>query len=107
MSIKDLDDKGFDSVKKSDRAVVKFWADWCGPCHMLMPVFEAVSGKIKDVDFFSVNVDEAEETAEEYSVMSIPTMILFEKGKEKDRIVGASNEESLIEDIKQKFAIKD
>jgi|SRR3990172_7180805 len=103
MSVKDIDDKNFEEVKKSGKAVVKFHADWCGPCQMLKPIYKDVSGKIPGVNFFSVNVDEAVETADRYGVMSIPTMILFEKGAEKDRIVGASNVESLVDEIKEKF----
>lgn len=105
MSVKELNTADFDQAEKSEKAIVKFFATWCGPCHMLAPVFEEVSEKIKGVNFFSIDVDEAAEIAEKFSVMSVPTMILLEKGKEKDRIVGASNAESLAGDIKQKFGI--
>jgi len=69
--------------------VVDFWAPWCGPCRMMSPVIEAaaesLAGKVK---FVKVNTDENVEFAGLYGVMAIPTMIVFHKGEEKDRIVG-------------------
>ena len=69
--------------------VVDFWAPWCGPCRMMGPVIEAaaeaLAGKVK---FVKVNTDENVEFAGMYGVMAIPTMIVFHKGEEKDRIVG-------------------
>lgn len=70
--------------------LVDFWADWCGPCHIVAPEVEAVgkelSGQLRVV---KLDVDENPETAETYHVHSIPTLILFANGQERHRIVGA------------------
>lgn len=105
MSVKKIDSKSFSDVEKSDKAVLKFYADWCGPCKMLAPIYEDISEKIKDVDFYSVDGDSESDLAEKFDVMSFPTMVLLEKGKEKDRIIGAANEESLTKDIKGKLGL--
>lgn len=86
-----LNDDNFNEiVMNSDQPVlVDFWAPWCGPCKMVGPVVEELAndfaGKAK---VCKLNVDEAGKTAQEYRVMSIPTIILFKDGQEKDRIVG-------------------
>jgi len=84
-------------VMKSDTPVLlDFWAEWCGPCRILAPVFEQLStdfkGKIK---FAKVNVDENETVAGKFGVMGIPCLVLVEKGKEVDRIVGYAPKEVL------------
>lgn len=73
----------FDSkVLESDKiTIVDFWAPWCGPCKMFGPVFERVSEDVADVQFVKVNVDEAQEVAQTYQVMSIPTILLIKDGK--------------------------
>ena len=69
-------------VVESDKVtVVDFWAPWCGPCKMFGPVFERVSEEVSDVQFVKVNVDEAQEVAQTYQVMSIPTILLIKDGK--------------------------
>ena len=86
-----IESANFDEkVVKSDLPVlIDFWAAWCGPCKLMAPVFEELStqyeGKIR---FGKLNVDENQDIAAKYGVMSIPTLILFDKGMEVDRIVG-------------------
>lgn len=78
--------------------VVDFFATWCGPCRMLAPVLEAASedyeGKVK---FVKLDVDEASDIAQDYSVMSIPTLILFKNGEECAKTVGALGGDELEE----------
>lgn len=76
----------FNSLIK-DKAVVDFSASWCGPCKMFGPIFEEVSND-NDFNFVKLDVDKASDVAREYGVMSIPTIILFENGKEVKRFTG-------------------
>ena len=69
--------------------LVDFWAPWCGPCRVVHPILEEMSGERDDVKIVSVNIDENQETAGKYQVMSIPTMIVFKGGQPAKTIVGA------------------
>lgn len=91
-------EKDFTSLIK-DKAVVDFYANWCGPCKMFGPVFENVSNK-NEYNFIKLDVDKYSEVAREYGVMSIPTVILFENGKEVKRFTGFMNEEEFINFLK-------
>ena len=85
-------DKNFkQEVLESDLPVlVDFWAQWCGPCLMVAPIVEQIAKKYKDkLKVCKLNVDEAPETASSYDIMSIPTLMIFKKGKVADKIVGA------------------
>lgn len=76
--------------------LVDFWAEWCNPCRMLAPVVESLSGEYEGkVRFCKVNIDEASDLAMTYGVMSIPTLVLFSGGQEKERVVGLQNAEKL------------
>lgn len=81
--LKIYDGKGFDNFIKG-RVLVDFYADWCGPCKMLGPLLE----KVDNVDVLKVNVDNNQELARKYGVMSIPCLILFDEGREIKRNVG-------------------
>ena len=85
----------------TDKAIVDFYATWCGPCKMLSPVFESVSEEIKDSKFIKVDVDKFEELCRNYKVMSVPTLILFENGKEVKRKIGFIPKEQLIKFINE------
>ena len=60
--------------------LVDFWASWCGPCKMLLPIVEELAGEVKNARIGKVNVDEQPELAERFRVMTIPTLILFKNG---------------------------
>ncbi|MDD5312044.1 MAG: thioredoxin [Dehalococcoidia bacterium] len=69
--------------------LVDFWAVWCGPCRMVAPIIDELSAEYKEkMGFAKVNVDEAPKIASAYSVMSIPTMIVFKGGKPIEQVVG-------------------
>ncbi len=77
----------FNRIINEKRVLVDFYAEWCGPCKMLAPVLEDVDF----IDVLKVNVDEFQSIAASYGVMSIPTLILFENGKEIKKEIGYKN----------------
>ena len=75
-------------LKSSLPVLVDFNANWCGPCRMLRPILEEVSKERENIKIVSVNVDDEEELAREYGVMSIPCLVLIKNGQEVTRNVG-------------------
>ncbi|HOA40147.1 MAG TPA: thioredoxin [Halanaerobiales bacterium] len=76
-------------VLNADKPVlVDFWAEWCGPCRMVAPVVEEIAQEHDNIKVCKLDVDNNQYTAAQYGVMSIPTLILFENGQEKERVVG-------------------
>ncbi|MCR5134427.1 MAG: thioredoxin [Clostridiales bacterium] len=76
--------------------LVDFWAVWCGPCQMVGPILEEISDERDDLIVGKVNVDEEQELAAQFGVMSIPTMILFKGGEAAGKIVGAMPKEEIL-----------
>ncbi len=87
-----LEKENFNDVIKEGKYLVDFYAEWCGPCKMMGPVLEKLEDKINVV---KVNVDEHEDLAREYGIMSIPTLIFFENGEIVKQLVGFHNEDDL------------
>jgi thioredoxin 1 len=82
--------------------LVDFWAEWCGPCHMVAPTVEAIAKEYKGrLKVCKLNVDEASKTVSTYGIMSIPTLLVFKNGKVVDKIVGALPKAELETTIKK------
>lgn len=91
-----LDDENFQNVIKSGVVLVDFYAEWCGPCRVMAPIFTQVAGEMNGkAKFGKVDTDKAEKTAAAYRITSIPTLILFKDGKEVNRIVGIRQAQEL------------
>ena len=85
-------------VLQSDKPVlIDFYADWCGPCKMMAPVIEEIAGEVNDVKVGKLNIDNEMEIAQKYGVMSIPTLIVFQDGKDVKRDLGAKPKRAVLD----------
>jgi thioredoxin len=87
----DVTDANFqaDVLDSESPVLVDFWAPWCGPCRVVHPILEEIAAEREELTVVSLNVDDNQQTAARYEVLSIPTLILFRDGAEAKRIVGA------------------
>jgi thioredoxin 1 len=85
--------------------LVDFWAEWCGPCKMIAPVLEELAGDLgENLTIAKLNVDDHPEIAMRYNVMSIPTLLVFEAGEVKKRLVGAKGKGQLLQELDEFLA---
>ncbi|MGM9879320.1 MAG: thioredoxin family protein [Bacilli bacterium] len=93
--IKKYNKENFESLEGIH--LIDFYADWCGPCKMLGQVLET----LEDVDIIKINVDEEEELAKKYKIMSIPNMLIIKDGEIVKRMIGFRSKEEILEEIRK------
>lgn len=86
---------------KGGRVFVDFHADWCAPCKMTEPIVKELSDEMKDIKFVSVDVDSNPQVAQQYSIFSIPTFLIFKEGKVAGQFVGAMGKEGFLNEIQK------
>lgn len=101
MKVKEITEKEFKEViKTKKKALIDCYATWCGPCKMLSPIIDSIAEESTACEFYKLDIDNAENIAREYGIMSIPTLLLFEDGELKDTVVGLRSKNEIEELIK-------
>ncbi len=101
-AITNLTNDSFDELVANAEGpvLVDFWAEWCGPCKMIAPILDEIAEEHGEkISIAKVNVDEADQIALRYQVLSIPTLIVFENGEPAKKMVGAAGKAKLLEDL--------
>ena len=93
----------FDVISRSGNVVVDFYADWCGPCKLLGPVLEKISKSYPDITFVKVNVDDNEQLAADFGIMSIPAVFMLKDGKPVNKFVGSLPESRIVNILEETF----
>ncbi|MBK3493504.1 thioredoxin [Viridibacillus sp. YIM B01967] len=102
MAIVHATDASFSNDIEEGLVLVDFWATWCGPCKMIAPVLEELDGELNgSAKIVKVDVDQNQETASKFGIMSIPTLVLFKDGQPVDKAVGFQPKEALAEFIQK------
>ena len=104
MSVFKFEEGNFEEevLKSEGKVLVDFYADWCGPCKMMAPVVEEISEELQDkVKVCKVNVDENQDLAMQYGIMSIPTLVFIKNGKLEKTLVGLRDKQELISVLEQ------
>ena len=99
MSAININKKNFQNeIMDSEKTVLlDFWAPWCAPCRMVVPVIEEIAGERPDIKVGKINVDEQPELASKFSIMSIPTLVVMKNGKIVQQVSGARHKNAILE----------
>lgn len=99
MNVIEIKDNEFEEMIKNStgKVLVDCYATWCGPCKMLSPIIDELSEEITDCKFYKIDVDDAQEVATKYNIMSIPTILSFENGELKNQVTGFKTKEEIKE----------
>lgn len=99
MSVQHITAANFEQevIHSSDPVLLDFWATWCAPCRMLAPILEEVAEERPDVKVCKVNIDEAPELAQQYRIVSIPTMLVIRDGQVEGKLVGYRPKDDILE----------
>jgi thioredoxin 1 len=105
-NLPEVTDSNFQAeVLEAETAVlVDFWAPWCGPCRIIAPHLEELAGERDDLRIVKLNTDDNPQTAAQYNVMSIPTLLLFKNGQVAHQIIGALPKNRLVQEIEPALA---
>jgi thioredoxin 1 len=104
--IKHVTDGDFQAevLENEHPVLVDFWAPWCGPCRVVAPVLEEIAGERENLRIVKLNIDENQQTAMNYQILAIPTMVLFRNGQEAKRIQGAMPKKRLVAELEPALA---
>ena len=100
-AITEVTDSNFQAevLESTEPVLVDFWAPWCGPCRVIAPTLEEIGEERDDLRIVKLNIDDNQQTAARYNVMSIPTLILFRNGEVAKQIIGAMPKKRLVQEI--------